>query len=118
MGFANAVLQLLVHSPPFWDLFRVLSNLNGQRKAGDLETGGDSTPLVDATVRFFEEFEFKEELPPTQQLPQQAAERKLREDKEAKTEHNVVDSFEPTYMYEAMKEKSKLKTLLVCFLAI
>jgi Family of unknown function (DUF6535) len=105
--FANALL-LLVHSPPFWDLFRELSDLKGQRGAGGLETGGSVTSLVDATVRFSEEFIFKDKEP-----PQQVAGGKLREDEEAKKEHNSVDSFEPTYMYDAMKEKRQLKKLLV-----
>jgi hypothetical protein len=96
MSFANTVLQLLVHSPPFWNLFRELSNLKGQRGAGNLETGGGTTPLVDAMLRFLEEFVSKEKEPsPTQQ----AAGGKPRQD-EMKKEHNVVDSFEPTYMYD------------------
>jgi hypothetical protein len=111
--FANAVLQLLVHSPPFRNLFWELGGLLGQRGAGGPETGGGATPLVDATVRFFKEFVFKEEPPPTQQPPQQAAGRKPRESKEEKFKNKVVDSFEPTYMYDAMKEKAQLKTFLV-----
>jgi ubiquitin carboxyl-terminal hydrolase 10 len=110
---ANAVLQLLVHSPPFWNLFRELGDLKGQRGAAGLETGGGATPLVDATARFMEEFMIKEEPPPTRQPPQQAADGKLKEDEEAKKEHDFVDSFEPTYMYDAMKEKRQLNNLLV-----
>jgi hypothetical protein len=113
MCFANAVLHLLVHSPPFWDLFRELGYLKGQRGAGGPETGSGATPLVHATVRFFEEFVFKEKEPfPTQQLPEQAA-GIPREDEEVDKEHNAADSFEPTYMYDAMKEKRQLKILLV-----
>jgi hypothetical protein len=56
MCFVNAVLQLLVRSPPFWNLFRELGDLKGQRAAGVPETGGGETPLADATVRFFEKF--------------------------------------------------------------
>ena len=113
MCFANSVLQLLVHSPPFWDLFRKLGDLKRQRGAGGPETGGVAVPLVDATVRFCEEFVIsKEESPSTQQPPQQAAGGKLRED-EAKKEHNALDSFKPIYLYEAMKEKQHLKNLLV-----
>jgi hypothetical protein len=75
---------------------------------------------VDATVRFFEEFMIKEEPPPTQKPTQQAATGMPRED-EANKEHIAMDSFEPTYMYDAMKEKRQLKNLLVrsfsrCFL--
>ena len=115
MCFANAVLQLLVYSPPFRNLVREqLGDLKGQGEAGGPETGGSATPLVDATVRFFEEFAFKEiELPPTQQPLQQAAGGEPREDEETKKEHNAVDSFEPIHMYNAMKEKNQLKNLLV-----
>jgi ubiquitin carboxyl-terminal hydrolase 10 len=115
MGFANAVLQLLIHSPPFWNLFWEIGEMKRQHEAGGPETGGGATPLVDAMVRFLEEFMFKEkEPPPTQQLPQVAAGGKPREDEEAKKEHSAVDSFEPTYMYDAMKEKRQPKKLLVC----
>jgi hypothetical protein len=80
MSVANAVLQLLVNCPPFRDLFRDLGRPVGQREG---ETGGGATPLVDATIRFFDEEEKKEIM--------------------------AVDSFEPTYMYDAMKEKRQLK---------
>jgi ubiquitin carboxyl-terminal hydrolase 10 len=114
MCFVNAVLHLLVHSPPFWKLFRELGDLKGQRGAGGPETGAGATPLVDAAVRFFEEFVFEEEPPTTQQPLQLTAGGKQREDEEEK-ENDVVDSFEPTYMYDAMKEKSQLRNLLVRF---
>jgi len=115
--FANAVLQLLVHFPPFWNLFKQLGDLKGQRGAGGPETGGGATPLVDAMVRFFEEFTFKErEPPPTQvvrQLPQHATRGKSREDEEDKFENKVVYSFEPKYMYDAIKAKRQLSYFLV-----
>jgi hypothetical protein len=75
--------------------------------------GGGATPLVDATVRSFEEIMNKEKPPPTRQSSRQAADGKMREDEEAKKEPNTVDSFEPTYIYDAMKEKPQLKSLLV-----
>ena len=107
------MLHLLVNSPPFWDLLRELGDLKGKRGGGP-ETGSGATPLVDATVRFFEEFMFKdEELPTTQQSLQLTARGKQREDEEEKKENKVVDSFEPTYMYDAMKEKRQLNILLV-----
>jgi hypothetical protein len=106
-GSVYFVLQLLVHSPPFWNLFRGLCDLKGQHGARVPET-----PLVDATVRFFEEFTFKKkEPPPTQQLPQQATRERPDEDEEDKDK--VMDPFEPTYMYDALKEKRQLKKLLV-----
>jgi ubiquitin carboxyl-terminal hydrolase 10 len=103
--FANAVLQLLVNSPPFWNLFRELGNLKGQRRAGVPETGGGATPLVDATVRFVKEFIVEEQ--------SQLATGGTSRAEEVKKDDNVVDSFESTYMYDAMKEKRQLKPLLV-----
>ena len=103
----NAVLQLLVHSPPFWNLFTKLGNLKGQRGA---ENGGSATPLVDATIRFFEEFTFKEKDPPSLQ---EVTRGKLRKDEKEKKENKVADPFEATYMYDAMREKRQLEDLLV-----
>jgi ubiquitin carboxyl-terminal hydrolase 10 len=114
MCFANAVLQLLVHSPPFWNLFRELDVMKRQRGARTPDTGGGATPLVDATVRFFEEFKVNEKDPPsTQQSPQHAAGGKPGENEGVEKEHNARDSFEPTYMYDAIKGKRQLKNLLV-----
>jgi ubiquitin carboxyl-terminal hydrolase 10 len=107
--FANAIFQLLVNTPPFWNLFR---NLKAQREAGIPETGGGVTPLVDATVRFFKEFLVEEESPSAQQQSQPATGGTSTAD-ERKNDGNVVDSFEPTYLYDAMKEKRQLKPLLV-----
>ena len=109
MCFANAVLQLLVHSPPLWNLFKQLGDLKELRGEGGPATGGGATPLVDATVRFYKAFMNKEEPPPTRQ----AADGKPREGGEAEKEPNVVGSFEPTYIYDAMKDNGKLKCLLV-----
>ena len=111
--FANAVLQLLVNSPPPRNLYRELSDLKRQRGADVSETGGSPTPLVDATVRFFKEYIVKEVSPSTQQQSKPATAATSRADEE-KEDDNVVDSFEPTYMYDAMKEKRQLKPLLVC----
>jgi hypothetical protein len=109
--FANAVLQVLVNLPPFWNLFKELDDLNGQRGAGVPETSGGATPLVDATVRFFKEFIVEEESPSTQQQSQPVTGRTSRADEEKKVD-NIVDLFEPTYMYDVM-EKRQLKPLLV-----
>ena len=66
---------------------------------------------MDATLRSFEEFRFKGKEQP-QEPPQQVAGRNVREDEETKKDINA-DSFEPSYMYDAMKEKIQLKKLLV-----
>ena len=76
-------------------------------------TGGSATPLADATVRFFDEFIFRAGA--TSQPPEQFAGGKLKEAEEVKMDQDPKDSFEPTYLYDAMKEKEKehLKILLV-----
>ena len=113
MRFTNAVLQLLVHTSPFWYLFRELGDLKEQCGAGGPETGDDATPLVNATVRFVEEFVSKEELPPKQK-PQEVRGGKLKEGEEAKKDDSAAaDSLEPMYMYDVMKKKRQLTTLLV-----
>jgi hypothetical protein len=112
MCFANAVMQLLVNSPPFWNLFRELGHLKVQRGAGVPETRRGETQLVDATVRFLKEFLVEEESPSRQQqsLPDTGGTSGANEDKK---DDNIVDSFEPTYLYDAMTEKRQLKFLLV-----
>ena len=104
----NAALQILVRSPLLCNLFKELGDLKGQHREGGPETDSGATPLLDATARLFEDFMHKEKEP-----PQEAAERKPREDEDAKKKHDVIDSFEPMYLYEAMKEKRSLKHLLV-----
>ena len=118
MNFANAVLQMLVHSPPFWNLLRELGDLKRQQRgAVGPESGGDATPLVDATVRLFEEFAFKEKksypTQVTQPSVQQAAGREPMGDERLNEEQKVADTFEPTYMYNAIKAKRQLKKLMV-----
>jgi hypothetical protein len=116
MCFANAVLQLLVKSPPFWNLFRELGDLSGRRGAGVPETEDGARPLVDATMRFFKELIVEEEPHSTQQQSQPATGGTSRVDEEKKGE-DVFSSFEPTYLYDAMKEKRQLKPFLVRFCA-
>jgi hypothetical protein len=116
MCLSNAVLQILVRSPPFWNLFKKLGSLKGQRGGGVSEADGGVIPLVDATTRFIEEFLVKEkESPPVQQPPRQVAGVTRRGDEE-KNKQNVFDSFDPAYMYDAMKEKRQLKDFLVTVL--
>ncbi|KAF8495926.1 hypothetical protein F5888DRAFT_1924941 [Russula emetica] len=93
--FANAVLQLLVYCPPFWNLFSDLSRLTaqtGQRGQGEGQRAGDiPIPLVDATIRLLGEFV---------------------EDEKEKEDGDGTDPFLPTYVYDAMKEKRRLKDML------
>jgi hypothetical protein len=85
-----------------------------QGPSGGQEAGGSATPLVDAKAKFLDEFVYKEEHSVTQQLQPSAAKIKARESEEKKKEHDVVDSFNPRYLYDAMKEKRQLRYLLVC----
>ena len=109
MCFANCVLQLLLHTPAFCDLFGELGDLKGQREARGSKTGGGVTPLIDASVRFFEESVFKEKEPPLQQPPQRAGGANPREEDVTKE----IKAVNPMYMYDAMKEKRRLKTFVV-----
>ena len=83
----------------------------GQREQGESERSGDGeTPLVDATVKFLEEFVYEEKKP----LPtptQQGSRGKAKEEDEKKEED--VDSFMPTYVYDAMKEKKRFDNMRV-----
>jgi hypothetical protein len=85
-------------------LFRELGGLKGQRGTGVPETGGGATPLVDATVRFFNEFIVEK-----QWQPDMSGTSRVDEDKK----NSSVVAFEPTYLYDAMKEKRQLKPLIV-----
>jgi len=114
MCFANAVLQLLVYCPPFWKLFRELGRLMGPRERGEGQGIGDSaTLLVDATVRFLEEFLYEEKKPLPQQSQQPTGNVNAK-DEEEKKEDDGVDSFIPTYVYDAMKEKKRFENMRVC----
>ena len=84
----------------------------GQRELGESqESGGGATPLVDATVKLLEEFVYEEKKPlPTQQ---QGSRSKAKEEDEKK-EDKGVDSFMPTFVYDAMKEKKRFEHMRVC----
>jgi ubiquitin carboxyl-terminal hydrolase 10 len=114
MCFANAVLQLLVYCPPFWKLFKELGRLMDQRGQGDgQESNRGPTPLVDATVRFLEEFVYEEKKAASAQQPQQPAKGKAKDEEEEKKDDEGVDSFIPTYVYDAMKEKKRFDNMRV-----
>ena len=107
MCFINAVLQLLVYCPPFWNRFKD----QGWLKAH--QTGGGKTVLVDATVRFLDEFAYKGKPPLRQQSLQLTEKGKEREEEKEKKEDDDTNPLLPTYMYDAMKEKRQLKNMLV-----
>jgi ubiquitin carboxyl-terminal hydrolase 10 len=101
MCFANAVLQTLVYCPPFHRLFTDLGRLlPGPVVGKDQER---KTPLVDATVQFVRDFEMK---------PSKKQEGKGKEREEMEDDWEV-NSFLPTYFYEAMKEKKRFESMRV-----
>ena len=91
MYFTNALLQLLVYCPPFWNLFSDLGRRmgqTGQRGQGGQQTSGGTTLLVDATIRLLDEFAYKDEGVGT-------------------------EPFTPMYLYDAMKKNTQFKSMLV-----
>ena len=105
MSLASTVLQSLIYCPPFRDLFRDLSV--GQCERG--ETGGWATPLIDATVRFLDEFAYKEKSSMTHQV----ARSKARVDEDGKRENDGMHSFLLTDVYDALKEKRQFTAVKV-----
>lgn len=106
MCFANAVLQVLIYCPPFWRLFHDLDKFLGAPADGDISNS--KTPLIHAAIRFLREF-----IPKTRPPPQgkgKAAERLIdgySDDEE------LMDSFIPTYVYDALKEKKRFDHMRV-----
>lgn len=87
----------------------------GPRDRGEGQgTDASTTLLVDATARFLEEFVYEEKLPlPTQQSQQQTGKVNMKEEGGGKKEDDGVDSFIPTYVYDAMKEKKRFDNMRV-----
>jgi hypothetical protein len=105
MSLANTVLHSLVYCPPFQDLFRDLPL--GQRERE--ETGGGATPLIDATVRFLDEFAHQEK----SSVTHQAARGEVRDDQDGKREDDGAHSFTSTNVYDALKEKRQFTIVRV-----
>ncbi|KAI8837690.1 hypothetical protein BJ741DRAFT_603021 [Chytriomyces cf. hyalinus JEL632] len=84
MCFMNAILQPLLHCMPFYNLIKQL----GEHVAFNLK---DKTPLIDAFCTFFNEFE--------------------EENMRTKPKRCVVDSFEPEYVYDALRTKSNVDSM-------
>lgn len=97
--FANAVLQVLVYCPPFWKFFTDLGRLLAP-------TEESKTPLVDATIRFVKEFAPKEKAPVEGKgkgVERYGANGLVHEE----VEEDIMDSFMPTYVHDALKEKKR-----------
>ncbi|TDL27323.1 cysteine proteinase [Rickenella mellea] len=92
--FANAVLQVLVYCSPFYRLFSDLEKYLTSQTGADPSTPR-SIPLVEAYVEFLKEFKPK-------------GRSKSRDNSD---EDDGLDSFIPTYMYDAMKEKPRFDSM-------
>lgn len=106
MCFANAVLQALVYCPPFYRLFTELGKHLPGPVVGQQQEGTQATPIVDAVIQFLKEFGVKEEKKDTKS-----------KGKEREEDFDDLDSFIPTYVYEAMKEKKRFASMVVGFKA-
>lgn len=89
--FANVVLQSLVYCTPFYRLFTEL----GKYIDTPPSTHESSTPLVEATIAFLKEFKFVEG-----------------------ESDDWLDSFIPTYLYEALNDNKRFDSMRVCNLNI
>ena len=134
MCFANSVLQILVYCPPFHKLFSELGKLlvgpvvggHGKDDANKIPASG-STPLVDATAAFLQEFvQDKRKARKIEVVSRngvngssgsgRSGKGKEREIKEDRMEDDDWDgdSFLPGYVYDAMKAKKRFDNMRVC----
>ncbi|KAG6839819.1 hypothetical protein C0991_011339 [Blastosporella zonata] len=91
MCFANSVLQVLLFCPPFHRLFTELARYSFGFRASEKD-GKGPTPLVDAMVEFVRAFS--------------PAPRKRGKGKERDEGEDEEEAFLPSYVYDAMKEKT------------
>ena len=101
MCFANAVLQILVYCPPFHRLLTELSKYLSGPVVGSQKEGTRATPLIDATIQFMKEF-----------VPESSSDKKAK-GKERDDDFYEPESFIPTYVYDAMKEKKRFASMIV-----
>ncbi|KAI0748393.1 hypothetical protein C8Q80DRAFT_1171656 [Daedaleopsis nitida] len=106
MCFANAVLQILVYCPPFHRFFSELRRHLAGPVVGSQREGTKATPLVDATIQFLKEF--VPDSPASSGDRNAKAKGKERED----DTFDELDSFIPTYVYDAMKEKKRFANMI------
>ncbi|KAG6844353.1 hypothetical protein H0H87_007578 [Tephrocybe sp. NHM501043] len=102
MCFANSVLQVLLFCPPFHRLFTELARYGfGFRSAEKDNKGPGPTPLVDAMVEFIREFS-----PAPRKAGRGRGKGKGKERDESGCEDDSEEAFLPSYVYDAMKEKT------------
>ncbi|OSD08397.1 cysteine proteinase [Trametes coccinea BRFM310] len=104
MCFANAVLQILVYCPPFHRFFSELRKHLAGPVVGSQREGSKATPLVDATIQFLKEF--------VPDPPAPGADSKAKGKEREDDLFDELDSFIPTYVYDAMKEKKRFANMI------
>jgi ubiquitin carboxyl-terminal hydrolase 10 len=120
MCFANSVLQILVYCAPFHQLFVELGRVVPDPVVGkeNQKEGGSSQPLVAATVAFLKEFKGKDGVVAAgARNGNGSVGRKGKEREEREEDDWDGDSFLPSYVYDAMKEKKRFDNMRVCFLS-
>jgi ubiquitin carboxyl-terminal hydrolase 10 len=99
MCFANAVLQILVYCQPFYRLLTELGKFLPNPDAGSfLKKAEDKTPLLHSAIQFLKEFD-----------PPDKDKRRREEDED----EEMLNSFTPTCIYDAMKEKKRFDNMRV-----
>ncbi|KAI0371656.1 cysteine proteinase [Pilatotrama ljubarskyi] len=104
MCFANAVLQILVYCPPFHRFFSELRKHLAGPVVGSQREGTKATPLVDATIQFLREF--------VPDPPAAGADSKAKGKEREDDLFDELDSFIPSYVYDAMKEKKRFANMI------
>lgn len=89
-----------MYCPPFWKLFYDLGRVLDGSSDNGMNTS--KTPLVDATIRFLREFIPKQKAPEGKGKAVDRAYNAYREEEE-----DIMDSFIPSYVYDALKEKKR-----------
>ena len=107
MCFANAVLQILVYCPPFHRFFSALRRHLAGPVVGSQREGTKATPLVDATIQFLKEFV------PDPPAPSPETNSKAKGKEREDDPFEELESFIPTYVYDAMKEKKRFANMIV-----
>ena len=92
--------SILIYCPPFYRLFAELGKYLTGSIVGAQKDGGKATPLVDATIDFLKEL---------QPLPAHLKTKGKKVDRE----EDGLESFIPTYVYDAMKEKKRFDNMRV-----
>ncbi|KAF8343381.1 hypothetical protein F5887DRAFT_1283604 [Amanita rubescens] len=122
MCFANAVLQMLVYTPPVQKLFVELGRLKGDKEK--MKGSSDKTPLVDAMIEFIKDFVVDDvRLVNGHALVNgwgggggkgKEKERQWEDGNRDGGEDEGMwegESFIPTYVYDALKEKKRFDNM-------